>query len=103
MNRLWKAIRRSQEEDDEEMMAKNVVVAAVIVEVANQPQRHGSRPGHALNAERLLKERGKDMLQEYFVEYPVFNQAEFRTRYRMSLDRCIIVRIFISISLHFCC
>jgi hypothetical protein len=25
------------------------------------------------------------MLEDYFVERPVFNQAEFRTRYRMSL------------------
>ena len=85
MNRLWKTIRRSQEEDDEEIMATNVGVAAAVAEAENQPRRRGSCPGRAPNAERLREERGKGMLQDYFAERPMFNQAEFRTRYMMSL------------------
>ncbi|XP_024199876.1 uncharacterized protein LOC112203087 [Rosa chinensis] len=87
MNNLWDQIRRSQDEDDEEMMAtKAIVITAVAEEFANQHRGCGSHPGRAPNEKRLREERGKGMLADYFVDWPVFKDPEFRTHYRMSLN-----------------
>ncbi|XP_040361767.1 uncharacterized protein LOC121049193 [Rosa chinensis] len=87
MNNLWDQIRRSQDEDDEEMMATNaIVMAAVVEESGNQHRGRGSHPSRAPNEERLKEERGKGMLADYFVDWPVFKDAEFRTHYKMSLN-----------------
>ncbi|XP_061993806.1 uncharacterized protein LOC133711720 [Rosa rugosa] len=84
MKRLWAKIRQSQDEDDEEMMANNVIVIIAVVESANQIRGLGSQLARALNEERFREERGKNMMEDYFVEHPVFKEWEIRTRYRMS-------------------
>ncbi|XP_062012658.1 uncharacterized protein LOC133729184 [Rosa rugosa] len=68
------------------MCATNAVVIAAVAEAesANQTRRRGSRSVRALNEEQFREERGKNMMEDYFVERPVFNDEEFRTCYRMS-------------------
>ncbi|XP_024171865.1 uncharacterized protein LOC112177850 [Rosa chinensis] len=61
-----------------------VVTAVAEAKASSQTQRGGSRPGRALNEERFRESRGKNMMEDYFVERSVFSEEEFRTRYRMS-------------------
>ncbi|KAL6219361.1 hypothetical protein ACLB2K_007120 [Fragaria x ananassa] len=86
MNNLWERIRKSQEEDDEDDLAtKNIVIAVVAhLETENEPRGHGSHPGHRPNQLREREDKVKCMLEDYFVERPIFNDEEFRVRYRMS-------------------
>ncbi|XP_062008438.1 uncharacterized protein LOC133725264 [Rosa rugosa] len=86
MKRLWAKYRQSRDEDHEEMCTTNALVVAVVAEAeaSSQTRRGGSRPGRAPNEERFRESRGKNMMEYYFVECPVFSEKEFRTRYRMS-------------------
>ena len=86
MDNLWEMIRKSQEEDDEDDLATSAAVIAAVAhhEAQNQPPRRGSLPGHRPNQPREREDRGKGMLQDYFVERPIFSDEEFRVRYRMS-------------------
>ncbi|XP_062016262.1 uncharacterized protein LOC133732697 [Rosa rugosa] len=87
------------------MCTTNALVIAAVVEAefANQTRRRGSRPGRAPNEERFREARGKSMMENYFVEHPVFFDEEFRTRYRMSHnvfnrisgDLCLYDRYFV--------
>ncbi|XP_062028690.1 uncharacterized protein LOC133744633 [Rosa rugosa] len=99
MKKLWAKIRQSREEDYEEMCTTNAIVIAAVAEAesGNQTRRRGSRPGRAPNEERFREARGKNMMEYYFVERPVFNDEEFRTRYRMSHN------VFNRISDDLCC
>ncbi|XP_062028764.1 uncharacterized protein LOC133744716 [Rosa rugosa] len=86
MKRLWAKYRQSRDEDHEEMCTTNAFVVAAVVEAeaSSQTRRGGSRPGRASNEERFRKSRGKNMMEDYFVERPVFSEEEFQTRYRMN-------------------
>ncbi|XP_061993481.1 uncharacterized protein LOC133711366 [Rosa rugosa] len=86
MKRLWVKIRQSPDEEYQEMCTTNAIVIATVTEAefANQPRRRGSLPGRALNEKRFREERDKNMMEDYFVQRPVFNDEEFRTSYRMS-------------------
>ncbi|XP_004298373.1 PREDICTED: uncharacterized protein LOC101311856 [Fragaria vesca subsp. vesca] len=86
MDNLWKMIRKSQEEDDEDDLATSAAVIAAVAhhKAQNQPLRRGSRPGRCPNQPQEREDRGKGMLQDYFVERPIFSDEEFRVRYRMS-------------------
>ncbi|XP_024200417.1 uncharacterized protein LOC112203724 [Rosa chinensis] len=85
------------DEDDEEMMVTNAIVIAVLAkESGNQTRRCGSYPNCAPNEERLREEQGKKLMTDYFVEWPVFKDWEFRTCYRMSLN------VFKRISIDLC-
>ncbi|XP_061993602.1 uncharacterized protein LOC133711508 [Rosa rugosa] len=68
------------------MCTTNALMIAAVAEAEsfNQTRRGGSRPGHASNEERFRESRGKNMMEDYFVQHPVFSDEEFRTRYRMS-------------------
>ncbi|XP_062014376.1 uncharacterized protein LOC133730883 [Rosa rugosa] len=86
MKRLWAKYRQSRDEDYEEMCMTNALVIAAVAEAesSNQTRRWGSRPGRAPNEKRFRESRGKNMMEDYFVQRPVFSDEEFRTRYRMS-------------------
>ncbi|XP_024164066.1 uncharacterized protein LOC112171055 [Rosa chinensis] len=86
MKRLWTKYRQSRDEDHEEMCTTNALVVAAVAkaESSSQTRRGGSRPGRAPNEERFRESRGKNMMEDYFVECPVFSEEEFWTRYKMS-------------------
>ncbi|XP_062013950.1 uncharacterized protein LOC133730357 [Rosa rugosa] len=86
MKRLWVKYRQSRDEDHEEMCTTKalVIVAVAEAESSSQTRRGGSRPWRAPNEKRFRESRGKNMMEDYFVERSVFSDDEFRTRYRMS-------------------
>ncbi|XP_062021056.1 uncharacterized protein LOC133737540 [Rosa rugosa] len=86
MKRLWAKYRQSRDEDHEELCTTNALVVAAVAEAEafSGSRRRGSQPGRTPNEERFRESRGKDMMEDYFVERPVFSEEVFRTRYRMS-------------------
>ncbi|XP_062028787.1 uncharacterized protein LOC133744751 [Rosa rugosa] len=68
------------------MCTTNALVIAAVAEAesSNQTRRGGSRPGRAPNEEQFRESRGKNMMEDYFIQRPVFSDEEFQTRYRMS-------------------
>ncbi|KAL6188126.1 hypothetical protein ACLB2K_039520 [Fragaria x ananassa] len=86
MDNLWEMIRKPQEEDDEDDLATSAAVIAAVAhhKAQNQPPHRGSLPGRRPNQPREREDRGKGMLQDYFVERPIFSDEKFRVRYRMS-------------------
>ncbi|XP_040373000.1 uncharacterized protein LOC121052329 [Rosa chinensis] len=99
MKRLWARYRQSRDEDLEELCTTNALVVASITEAkASSGSRcRGSQPGRAPNEERFRESRGKNMMEDYFVERPVFSEELFQTRYRMSHN------VFNHISSDLCC
>ncbi|XP_024172300.1 uncharacterized protein LOC112178378 [Rosa chinensis] len=73
-----------------------VVTGAAEAEASSESRRRGSRPRGAPNEERFRESRGKNMMEDYFVEHPIFSEEEFRIRYRMSHN------VFNRISSDFC-
>ncbi|XP_062011645.1 uncharacterized protein LOC133728261 [Rosa rugosa] len=86
MKRLWAKYRQSRDEDHEELCTTNALVVATVAEAeaSSGSRRRGSQPGRAPNEELFRESRGKNMMEDYFVERPVFSEEVFRTRYRMS-------------------
>ncbi|XP_024178708.1 uncharacterized protein LOC112184699 [Rosa chinensis] len=86
MKKLWAKYRQSRDEDHEEMCTTNALVVAAVAEAeaSSGSRRRGSQPGRAPNEERFRESRRKNMMEDYFVERPVFSEEVFRTRYRMS-------------------
>ncbi|XP_024155765.1 uncharacterized protein LOC112163717 [Rosa chinensis] len=86
MKRLWAKYRQSQDEDLEELCTTNALVVAAVAEAeaSSGSRRRGSQSGRAPNEEQFRESRGKNMMEDYFVECPVFSEEIFRTRYRMS-------------------
>ncbi|XP_024199994.1 uncharacterized protein LOC112203230 [Rosa chinensis] len=78
--------RQSRDEDHEEMCTTNALVVAAVAEAkaSSGSRRWGSQPGGAQNEERFRESRRKNMMEDYFVECPVFSEEVFRTLYRMS-------------------
>ena len=68
--------------------AKNAVILGAMVDdestYNDQPPQRGSKPGRASNVERHREERGKLLMQDYFIEQSVYEDEVFRRRYRMS-------------------
>ncbi|XP_024198369.1 uncharacterized protein LOC112201686 [Rosa chinensis] len=83
MKRLWAKYRQSRDEDHEEMCTTNALVVAAVAEAeaSSGSRRRGSQLGRALNEERFRELRGKNKMEDYFVERPVFSEEVFQTRY----------------------
>ncbi|XP_024172394.1 uncharacterized protein LOC112178487 [Rosa chinensis] len=98
MKRLWAKYRQSRDEDHEELCTTNALVVAAVAEAkaSSGSRRLDSQPGSTLNEERFRESRGNNMMEDYFVERPVFSEEVFRTRYRMSHN------VFNSISSDLC-
>ncbi|XP_024195935.1 uncharacterized protein LOC112199109 [Rosa chinensis] len=86
MKRLWAKYRQSRDEDLEELCTTNALVVAAVAEAeaSSGSRQRGSQPGRAPNEEPFRESRGKNMMEDYFVERPIFSEEIFRTRYRMS-------------------
>ncbi|KAK9938681.1 hypothetical protein M0R45_015404 [Rubus argutus] len=87
MNRLLRKLHRDSEEEEERRLAnEEAIVAAAVgyeIECSDQPRQRGSKPGRAPNVDRLRESRGKDLMEDYFIEHSVFPDSDFRQRYRM--------------------
>ncbi len=53
-------------------------------DVLRQPKRGGSHPGRRPNRRRDPHARHLRLVEQYFAETPVYNENDFRRRYRMS-------------------
>ncbi|XP_024195882.1 uncharacterized protein LOC112199049 [Rosa chinensis] len=76
---------RENMEELERIQATNSQAAAMVAQYQLQdaPRGRGSRPGRAPNVERYREVRGHFLLDDYFVKRPVYDEADFRRRYRM--------------------
>jgi hypothetical protein len=80
-------LRRHQEsaEDLERIQRTNAQVVAAMVEYGSSepPRGCSSHLGHAPNVERHRESHGQCLMEDYFIEHPVFDNVDFRRRYRM--------------------
>ncbi|XP_062006055.1 uncharacterized protein LOC133723253 [Rosa rugosa] len=95
-------LQRQQEstEDIERIQATNAQLVATLAEYdsSDPPRGRGSRHGHARNVERHKESGGQCLMEDYFIEYPIFEEVEFRRRYRMR--RSVFNRIMESLCNH---
>ncbi|XP_024171573.1 uncharacterized protein LOC112177510 [Rosa chinensis] len=86
LKRLWAKYRKSRDEDLEELCTTNALVVAAVAEAeaSSGSRRRCSQLRGAPNEERFRESRGKNKMEDYFVERPVFSEEIFRTRYWMS-------------------
>lgn len=88
MDALRNYLRIRDEEDEEhiqQIQANNAQASAILgaYHSMETPEGRGSRPGRAPNVERHRESRGNNMMEDYFVERPVYGNVIFRQRYRM--------------------
>ncbi|XP_074377910.1 uncharacterized protein LOC141719432 [Apium graveolens] len=88
MNALKRLLSQRQQHSREESEIMNTMVTeAVIVmdfiDTSDEPQGRGSRPDKSLNHHRQRLSRGKNLMEDYFVDRPIFSENDFRRRYRM--------------------
>ncbi|XP_074355703.1 uncharacterized protein LOC141695348 [Apium graveolens] len=88
MNALKRLLRQRQKhsEEETEIMNTRVTEAAMMkefIDTPDEPQGRGSRPGKSSNHHRERLSRGKNLMKDYFVDRPIFNEDDFRRRYRM--------------------
>ncbi|XP_074342095.1 uncharacterized protein LOC141679511 [Apium graveolens] len=63
-----------------------VTEAAIVmdfIDTSDEPQRRGSRRGKSPNHQRQRPSRGKNFIEDYFVDRPIFSEDDFRRKYRM--------------------
>ncbi|XP_062021001.1 uncharacterized protein LOC133737476 [Rosa rugosa] len=87
----WEEMTTNEEEEEEEVDASLKIANKIMADAGNwwaheqlhqQPQWGGSVAGHAYkNRQRGLA--NQRLLNDYFVDNLVFNDVEFRRRYRM--------------------
>ncbi|XP_024178361.1 uncharacterized protein LOC112184335 [Rosa chinensis] len=81
-------------EEIERIQVANSQAAAMVAlyQLSETPRECGSRPGRDPNVERDREVRGHFLLKDYFVERPVYGEADFRRRYRMQkhVFQCIM-------------
>ncbi|KAL6225684.1 hypothetical protein ACLB2K_004533 [Fragaria x ananassa] len=78
--------RQQHSQEDAEMMDAMMNNAAMMMtqfDTSDEPQGRGSRPGRSPNHPRHRLSRGKNLLEDYFIERPIFEPEDFRRRYRM--------------------
>ncbi|XP_074326730.1 uncharacterized protein LOC141664674 [Apium graveolens] len=53
------------------------------IDTSDEPQGRDSRPGKSFNHNRQRLSRGKNLMEDYFIDRPIFSKNDFRRRYRM--------------------
>ena len=69
----------------------NQVVMAEAQHDDESTRPSGSRRGKKPNKPRQRLSRGRNLMEDYFIERPIFDAQDFRRRYRMSRDRFNII------------
>ena len=64
-------------------MVTEAAMMKELLDTPDEPQGRGSRPGKSSNHLRERLSRGKNLMAVYFVDCPIFNEDDFRRRYRM--------------------
>ncbi|CAL2256155.1 unnamed protein product [Prunus armeniaca] len=77
-NRRADEINELQRQVDEQ-----VLIAVAMEEEENQGRRRGSQVGRRRNVDRHRHSRGKNLLEDYFIPTALYNDVDFRRRFRM--------------------
>ncbi|XP_074328288.1 uncharacterized protein LOC141666192 [Apium graveolens] len=64
-------------------MVTELAMMMEFINIPDEQQGRGSRPGKSSNHPRERLSRGKNLMEDYFVDRPIFNEDDFRRRYRM--------------------
>lgn len=74
--------RRRQQRRRNAEIANSFITEAITVDaiVDDEPPRRRQ------NVERLRESRGHNLMEDYFIERPIFDEQAFRRRYRMSMN-----------------
>ncbi|XP_074376700.1 uncharacterized protein LOC141718218 [Apium graveolens] len=88
MNALKRLLKQRQQHSQEESEIMNTMVteAAIVmdfIDTSDEPQGRGSRRGKSPNHQRQRLSRGKNLMEDYFVDRPIFSEDDFHRRYRM--------------------
>ncbi|XP_074374498.1 uncharacterized protein LOC141714901 [Apium graveolens] len=82
MNALERLLSERQKHSEEEAEIMNTMVteAAMMkefIDTLNEQQGRGSRPGKSSNHPRERLSRGINLMEDYFVDRPIFNEDDF--------------------------
>lgn len=88
MNALKRLLSQRQKHSQEVsgIMNPMVIEAAMVmdfIDTSDEPQGRGSRSGKSSNHHRQRLSRGKNFMENYFVDRPIFSEDDFHRRYRM--------------------
>ena len=74
---------RENTEELERIQATNAQAVAMVAQYQQSVtlRGRGSRPGRAPNLERYRESRGHNLMEDNFIERPVYNEVSFRRRY----------------------
>ncbi|XP_074377978.1 uncharacterized protein LOC141719493 [Apium graveolens] len=64
-------------------MVTEAAMMKEFIDTPDEPHGRGSRPGKSSNYPRERLSKGKYIMTDYFVDRPIFNDDDFRWRYRM--------------------
>ncbi|XP_074351421.1 uncharacterized protein LOC141690528 [Apium graveolens] len=64
-------------------MVTEAAMVMDFIDTSDEPQERGSRRGKSPNHQRQRLSRGKNLMEDYFVDRPIFSEDDFRRRYRM--------------------
>ncbi|CAL2226766.1 unnamed protein product [Prunus armeniaca] len=77
-NRRANEINMLQREVDEQ-----VVITVALQDGENQGRRRGSQVGRRQNVDRHRHSRGKNILEDYFIQTSLYSDVDFQRRFRM--------------------
>ncbi|XP_074351422.1 uncharacterized protein LOC141690529 [Apium graveolens] len=83
MNALKRLLspRQQHSQEKSEIMNNMVTEAAMVmdfIDTSDEPQGRGSRRGKSPNHQRQRLSRGKNLMEDYFVDRPIFSEGDFR-------------------------
>ncbi|CAM8965362.1 unnamed protein product [Rhodiola kirilowii] len=64
-------------------MVTEAAMVMDFIDTSDEPRGRSSRRGKSPNHNRERLSRGKNLMEDYFVDRPIFNEDDFRRRYRM--------------------
>ncbi|XP_074323315.1 uncharacterized protein LOC141660247 [Apium graveolens] len=88
MNALKRLLSQRQKniQEESEIMNNMVTEATMVmdfIDTSDEPQGRGSRPVKSSNHHRQRLSRGKNLMENYFIDRPIFSEDDFRRRYLM--------------------
>ncbi|CAM8886761.1 unnamed protein product [Rhodiola kirilowii] len=64
-------------------MVTEAAMVMDFIDTSDEPRGRSSRRGKSPNHNRERLSRGKNLMEDYFVDRSIFNEDDFRRRYRM--------------------
>ncbi|XP_074352734.1 uncharacterized protein LOC141691881 [Apium graveolens] len=63
-------------------MVTEATIVMDFIDAPDEPQGRGSRPGKSSNHHRQRQSREKNLMEDYFIDRPIFSEDDFRRRFK---------------------